>query len=238
MSKKNYLKIYIKLFIVGLFLFFSPVFCVNAWEHTPPGGESGTYITGNTLFTLTWDNYNEASTSEYNWCDDESGDRNDNYTQNEFNINQSGLMVVWPGGNQVIQELDHWQNNYSGYFDVTNFPAGTVIDLGYFANVPGPEIGICDGEVFYENYIVVAPPKNAICATSSFANLFNNIEYITGCTEHYTTSSNPDFIEYHYFNIPYLLFLYIAIIFAIVLIIISLFLKHYGQYSKKNRFRQ
>lgn len=82
------------------------------------------------------------------------------------------------------------------------------------------------------------PPPRMVCATSTFISLYNDIGLITGCTEHFTSSTQPDFVEYTYFNIPYLLFLYIAIIFAIVLIIISLFLKHYGQYSKKNRFRQ
>jgi len=79
------------------------------------------------------------------------------------------------------------------------------------------------------------PPPKMVCATSSFISMYNDINFITGCTEHYTTSTQPDFIEYHYFSIPYLLFTFIAIIFFICLTIMSLFFNHYGKYhNKKN----
>jgi len=79
------------------------------------------------------------------------------------------------------------------------------------------------------------PPPKMVCATSTFSAMYNDINFITGCTEHYSSSTvaGADFVEYHYYSLPFNLFLYLAIIFVICLIIISLFLKHYGQYSNK-----
>ena len=82
------------------------------------------------------------------------------------------------------------------------------------------------------------PPPKMVCATSSIISMYNDINFITGCTEHFTTSTQPDFIEYHYYSIPYLLFTFLAIIFVICLLIMSLFFNHYGKYhNKKNNLR-
>ena len=80
------------------------------------------------------------------------------------------------------------------------------------------------------------PPPKMVCATSTFLSMYNDINFITGCTEHYSssTAAGADWVEYHYYSLPFNLFLYLAIIFIICLAVISLFLKHYGQYSKKN----
>ena len=77
------------------------------------------------------------------------------------------------------------------------------------------------------------PPPKMVCATSTFAADYMDLEYITGCTEHFTSSTQPDFVEYTFYHVPYLLFLYIVIIFGFVLMVMTMFFKFYGQYSKK-----
>ena len=77
------------------------------------------------------------------------------------------------------------------------------------------------------------PPPKMVCATSTFANAYMDIEYITGCTEHFTSSTQPDFVEYTYYHLPILLFVYIGIIFIFMFIVMSLFFKYY---KKNNKF--
>lgn len=64
-------------------------------------------------------------------------------------------------------------------------------------------------------------------STCEIATTTNDIEFITGTI---TTGGTISNISY---RIPFILFLYIVIIFGFVLTVMAMFFKYYGQYSKK-----
>lgn len=259
-SKKKLFVIYTML---GLCLFFSPFFiniakadCSivasedMAWnDYTVYGGEYN-----NRGQTITIDNFTKINSISFllrNWPGN-SGDFV--YEVYDYSGDIKGDLL---GTSQILHLQDvpertfTWINGIFGDIDVTgktkllfliNSPDYTLdgiagVDTGDYA---GGDAWFGSPSPPYDNnfrlYSCVVNPglqPGLYCASSTFANLQNNIGQVTGCIEHYTTSTAPDFVEYSFYNIPFNLFLYLAIIFVICLIVISLFLKHYGQYSNK-----
>jgi len=70
-----------------------------------------------------------------------------------------------------------------------------------------------------------------VCATSTFWSLYNYLDFVTGCTEHYSPTSSTstlvaDWVEYHYFHIPFILWIVIAVVVIIAFYVLFKEFKH------------
>lgn len=147
----------------------------------------------------------------------------------EYSFNFDNLEVL-PNTKYAMEVKDSEEDNIQ------------LASAGYDAYADGKmwrnrTIELTDDATFEIYGCTPPPPPKMVCATSTFASAYMDLEYITGCTEHFTSSTQPDFVEYTYYHVPYLLFLYIAIVFGFVLTVMTMFFKFYGQYTKsKNRW--
>lgn len=178
------------------------------------------YSASPALFTeLSAGDYDSLGIDAYSNFPIAYGDIVENY--NSWAFNTTGLAGINKTGYTAIGLRNV---NY----DVNNIPPTWTNSLGYYFYIRFSEFAGTDSDPYLIIEWEEEPPPEEPVATTTIGFLYpdnmclnNDLSIICGMTLHYISTSAPAWVEYHYFHIPFFVW---VIIFVILLFVLNRFL--------------